>query len=138
VKIFILEDDPGRIKGFKTFWGRYFDYATNVEDAKRIVKEKGPFDVFCLDHDLAPEHYVDVAIDPSVESIEAPRIPNGHDFAKWLTENPDVVSENGEIYVHSMNPTGSQNIYDTLVKDFIREDVVVFKKVYHLWLGDKN
>lgn len=114
MKIFILEDDENRIAFFRQKFAAHVLYISkNVEDGKINAQEYAPFDVMFLDHDLAPEHYKD--FDPSIQEGEYPeRTPDGHDFVKWLVNNKQVIHEYTQIIIHSLNPTGSQNMERTI------------------------
>lgn len=99
MKILILEDDINRIEWFIRFMKKEFPtyqhwYTDNVEQAKSLFKEHGPFDYYFLDHDLGGEQMVD----SSQENT-------GYQFAKFLEEN-GITGENETIILHSLNPSG--------------------------------
>lgn len=93
MKVFLLEDDPARIR-FITEWvlTEPIDalcVATNFERGVSVYKKYGPFDVLLLDHDLGTEK-------------------TGCDFARWVKKQPGV--SDCLVIVHSMNPIGARNI----------------------------
>lgn len=100
MKIFILEDNELRIKTFKAVFASHnITFSSNVEEAKKLYKEKGEFDLIMLDHDLDGRVYV-----PSEE-------PNtGYQFAKFLRDE----KTKSVIIVHSMNKKGASNILKEL------------------------
>ena len=75
------------------------------------LADRGIPEVVCLDHDLCEEHYVDGF--QGEAKTEGYREKTGYDCAKFLAQkirdelpNECVV----EIVLHSMNPTGRQNM----------------------------
>jgi len=115
MKIFILEDDARRISQFKDkLWkdGRVIYVAKSVAEAIEMVTKEGPFDTVFLDHDLAPQHYL--ALKDECDPNE-PRVPDGHDFVLWMVENGGkVVHDYTQVFIHSMNPVGVQNMLNTI------------------------
>lgn len=96
MRIFILEDDPQRIKSFKQKLNKhYVVYCDNVEEAKKILTEDS-FEVILFDHDLGGLQYVD-SNDPNT----------GYQLAKWVRQRGLRFTQ---IIVHSQNPPGAQNI----------------------------
>jgi hypothetical protein len=87
-------------------FGKDWDIARNIEEAKQIILTKGAADMLCmsLDHDLG--------------SVNGVLLPTGFDFAKWLVE----ADLNGTISLpldlcidcHSANPQGVKNILGLL------------------------
>lgn len=102
MKIFILEDDPRRMKLFYKKIGveNTIFHSDNVEEAKKIFNDHKPFDYIFLDHDLGGEIYV-----PSGHSN------TGYQFAKLLAEQDDL---SGNICIHTMNPIGAENMAEVL------------------------
>lgn len=100
MKVLILEDDDTRIKRFKRKLISHDIYFTkNVEEAKEIYKNLGPFDTIFLDHDLDNRVYVD-----SNEQN------TGYQFAKFLKEN----NVSCQIIIHSLNAVGVENMKNEL------------------------
>ncbi len=99
MRVFILEDDPSRIRRFKrALIGNDLTISDNVPDA--IAKYNGPYDVVCLDHDLGGEVFV-----PSEH-------PNtGYAFSKWLADSSD---DQSPVIVHSMNQAGATRMVGRL------------------------
>jgi len=59
MKVFVLEDDPLRIRVFEQMLvGHETVYAQDVERARKAFDKWGPFDVMFLDHDLGGQVYV--------------------------------------------------------------------------------
>lgn len=146
MKIFILEDMEDRIDTFKSKFSKHgivSVYSLDVENAIKNALEFGPFDLFLLDHDLAPEHYGSI-FDPSITSGEPDditRAPDGHDFTKWLIKHPEVISLNAQIYIHSLNDAGARNMARTLVynlQNITRPDIEVTRMPYHLLIQNLN
>lgn len=106
MKIFILEDNPLRIETFRhlcfTTWGNNLNLfiATNVDEAKDILKSNNNFDISFLDHDLGGDVYV-----PSEHEN------TGYQLAKFIQQEKIEIST---IIIHSHNPNGSKNIFDIL------------------------
>ena len=103
MKIFILEDDPNRVDQFfkKLSFGHNLTVVDNVREAKAILS-KTPFDIFLLDHDLGGRVYVDSKEENT-----------GYQLARWIVEQNISPKQ---IYIHSMNPTGAQNMLHELQK----------------------
>lgn len=102
-KIFIIEDDPKRIKWFRSHFKTEADIFEDVESAKKGFK--GGYDQIFFDHDLGGLTYVD-SNDPNT----------GYQFAKWLMENKldDIKRYKTHCVVHSLNYAGSMKIHDLL------------------------
>ena len=84
------------------------------------IQEKGIPELVSFDHDLADEHY-DNPYEPDERLIVHPgdvkinydlfREKTGYDCAKWLVEYCLEKEQNiPEFLVHSLNPTGTENI----------------------------
>jgi hypothetical protein len=95
-RIFILEDDPERIRAFRAnLLHCDLTVATDIEAAKRAWQP--PYDVASLDHDLGGEQYVNSA-----------NYNTGAEFVRWLTRfRPNLIEEATTVYVHSYNPEGA-------------------------------
>lgn len=99
MKVFILEDDQNRMKQFYKKLKNYeIIHSDNVENAKE--KYSDDIKIFFLDHDL-----------------NTPLEGNGYQFAKFLAKQKDIHKK--EIYIHSMNIIGAQNIKRVLPKAII-------------------
>lgn len=107
-KIFVLEDNELRIKYFEEWFYQQFEtdyevfYARDVSEAKKLFEENKPFDIYFLDHDLGGE-----------VMVKSEHENTGYQFARFLSEN-DVRGYHENIYVHSLNPVGAQNIVNVL------------------------
>ena len=102
MKIFILEDNPERMKWFNRKLMNHTVY--HFDNAKKAIEflytSYDKIDIFFFDHDLENRQYV-----PSWE------YNTGYTVAKELS---DLINENGaeekKIIVHSMNSVGAYNI----------------------------
>lgn len=84
----------------------------SYNEAVKWVLENGFPDVISFDHDLGYEEW-DTDITGIVVVTSAKEEKSGYDFAKWLVEydmNTNTMPPNFIFTVHSMNPTGAQNI----------------------------
>lgn len=98
--VFILEDDPNRMKIFRrNLIGHPISHADNVHDAKKILSGK-KFDYIFLDHDLGGKTYVD-SNDPNT----------GYQLAKWIASKSIPYQR---LIVHSLNTVGAQNIQSVI------------------------
>lgn len=78
-----------------------FLVARSVDEAKKLIKEKGFPSYMSLDHDLGDDE-------------------TGYDFVKWITkEYQDKELPEFEFNVHSANPVGAENI-KKLLDNFIK------------------
>ncbi|WP_391115981.1 cyclic-phosphate processing receiver domain-containing protein [Psychrobacillus sp. L3] len=72
-------------------------------------------DILSLDHDLG-------------EDTDGTLLPTGYDFVKWFCEQGLKVNK---VYLHTDNPVGRENMYQTLLgarkRGFIDSDI----KIYH-------
>lgn len=104
MKIFILEDNPERIKSFKE---KYYDdiltIVNNVNKAKKMLLKIDDYDFLFLDHDLEGETYVNSHNENT-----------GYQIAKFIVEND--IQIDSTIIIHSLNPVGSKNMYNILEK----------------------
>lgn len=104
MKIFILEDDLNRIEWFRKVLPKKYDcqliFTDCAEDAKFLLKMYTDISVLFLDHDLGGNTYV------SSEEENT-----GAGLARWIVKE-DLYYD--QIIIHSMNSTGSENIFNTL------------------------
>jgi len=110
--ILILEDAPERIYQFNQrileLEGRAtFRHTDDVNKALRWCRAQR-FDVIFVDHDLCLEHYSNEERDSDLAEALAKR--TGAFFAKSLAERPEDVAKHGLFVVHSLNPSGADNI----------------------------
>lgn len=102
VKIFILEDNEKRIEQFrKNFINAQITFAKESKKAIKILQKCAPFDYIFLDHDLGEETMV-----KSGENT-------GFEVAQWLRKNA-IKKPKFELYVHSLNKPGADNIISEL------------------------
>lgn len=117
IKIFILEDNPDRIKWFEehladnivartnppTDYDKknvHLFFAESVKEAEEVWKKYGPFDAYFLDHDLGGQVMVDSS-EPNT----------GYAFSMFLVDN-GVNGQAEDIFIHSLNPVGADNMYN--------------------------
>ena len=101
-KILILEDDPERVRYFTK---NFLNAKKTISDKVDIIIEKlkeSDWDMLFLDHDLGGHTFV-----PSGKFEQT-----GYDVAKFLRDNPQFLPK--EIFVHSLNPVGSENIMNLI------------------------
>ena len=80
----------------------------SYDEFVKTIMEKGVPHTISFDHDLGPEaykHQMDISYDQFTEKT-------GFHCAKWFIEycidSKHLIT--GKVYIHSMNPAGSQNI----------------------------
>lgn len=93
----------------------------NYNEFVKTILEKGLPWKISFDHDLATEHYTpeeywnDYDASKAFQEARTYREKTGLDCARWLTE---FCAERGlklpDIYIHSMNPVGADNIRNHL------------------------
>ena len=105
MNIFILEDDPQRMKLFHEVLGFNVVHRDNFEDAKEAFAKYKPFDLALLDHDLCDDHYIGKRLEENT----------GWNFAKWAAETQGC---DDAIYtiIHSYNPDGAARMETLLQK----------------------
>ena len=109
-KIFILEDDPNRIKFFKQmFFNHTLAICTTVKEAKIKIKKEIDWDYIFLDHDLGGRIYV------SSNEEET-----GCTFAKFIVQENIII---WKIIIHSLNILGAENIYQILKEKYNVEKI---------------
>lgn len=84
-------------------WGADWQIVRSLQEAKEWVLQNGFPDVISFDHDLGEDHYYGNYDDGAT----------GYHFAKWLVEydmDTKSMPENFKYTVHSLNPTGAENI----------------------------
>lgn len=102
MRIFILEDDLGRIALFRQWFDGHD--VTQVDSCAAIDALQPPYDLICLDHDLGGRQLSE-------------HEDNGEQFAKLIVEKygsqdrPDTL-----VIVHSFNPGGAYAIGRTLTE----------------------
>lgn len=95
MKIFILEDNIFRQKWFRqNLVGHTVVMTDDVDEAKKLLLET-VYDLICLDHDLGDD-----------------RKYTGLDVAKCMHK---TVNKDTRIVIHSMNPVGSDDMYNVMV-----------------------
>jgi CheY-like chemotaxis protein len=104
VNIFVLEDSLERVATFEVLLSKAFPsseitFENEVEEAKKkLLSER--FDLIFLDHDLGGKVFVDSS-----------QPDTGYQIAKFISDNKIKCQQ---IIVHSMNPTGAQNMLSVL------------------------
>lgn len=113
MKILVLEDDHIRhISFMKNLSDHDLDI---VETSKEAIKklQDNDYDVLFLDHDLGGK-----IMTPSGENT-------GYEVAQWLSNNPDRMPK--QIYLHTLNPVGQQNMKNVLPNAIIASFSILFK-----------
>lgn len=101
VRILVLEDNPNRIRKFKSaLIGFVVDYAAEADEAIQLLSEK-KYDLIFLDHDLGGEEWVS-STNPNT----------GYQVAKVVAEKTGPSST--FVIIHSMNHIGADNINGVL------------------------
>jgi response regulator of citrate/malate metabolism len=103
MKVFILEDDPNRMKTLRgVLISHEIVWSDTVDKAKELFDKEKPFDLILLDHDLGGEIFVDS------------ELPNtGFQFVKFLAENKEAIN-NAQIILHTMNRPGAERMHHHL------------------------
>lgn len=96
-----------------------FVLAKNIEEAKHYI-ENFEVEILSLDHDLGEDEYGKI-------------LPTGYDFVKYICENGLRADK---IYLHTGNPVGRENMYNTLIaaqkRGFIDDDILIYNKPFIL------
>lgn len=96
----------------------------NYDEFVKYIGENGVPDVISFDHDLADAHYISKFNQIGSYNDELFDERTGYHCAKWFINwcmDRDIIFDT-EILIHSMNPTGSENIrslfttYDKIYK----------------------
>lgn len=112
VKVFILEDDANRIKGFEQAGiGLELTIAMSMDEAK--AKWNPPYDILLLDHDLGDRQMVDGS-----------DVNTGSEFCRWVRVG-DVPQH---VIIHSYNRMGALNMHSMLT---CKHDITPIILPYH-------
>lgn len=91
-----------------------FVLAKTIEEAIYYLKNF-KVNILSLDHDLG--------IDKNGKLL-----PTGYDLVKYICENNIYIKE---VYLHTDNPVGRENMYETLIasqrRGFISKDIKIYK-----------
>ncbi len=99
MNIFILEDDPLRIKTFqRALIDHNVDHADNVQDGQKLLTEN-EYDLILLDHDLG-----------GGQMVHSSDENTGYQLAKFIRD--DNIS--ARVITHTYNPAGAKNILAVL------------------------
>lgn len=94
-----------------------FILAKTMEEAIELFK-KDNVNILSLDHDLG-------------EDSNNNLLKTGYDFVKYFCENGLYANK---IYIHTDNPVGRENMYQTLLgareREFISKDIKIFRYNY--------
>lgn len=93
--IVILEDDPERIKHFRS-WMPNAKIVGQASQAIALLKERNGAEFLCLDHDLDGRVYVD-SLEPNT----------GMAVVRWIVENRPVIEH---IFIHTHNDTAGKEM----------------------------
>ena len=104
--------------------------ATDYNEAVELLKDipEGKLEEVWFDHDLAVDHY-EANMDPSFVS------PNktGMDVLKWMIENKKMPIDGDKVFVHSLNPVGSQRMC-SMIGDYYNEPMYMHRRHYYSYL----
>lgn len=93
-----------------------FALAKNVDEAIKIIK-KYEIGIISLDHDLG--------------NLDGKTLSTGYDFVKYFCANGFKCDE---IYIHTDNPVGRENMYHTLLgaqrRGFISDEIKIYRYPY--------
>lgn len=113
MRVIFLDDDENRQRQMKSMLPVIKQVYT-ADEAINEIDHEGFIDCLFLDHDLGGEIYVDSSVQNTGAAV-----------AKWIVAN--VRQENiGRIVLHSFNPVGAQNMYQTLSPHFQQVDISPF------------
>lgn len=91
--------------------------ARNVSEAIYYL-EKYDVEILSLDHDLGEDNFGNL-------------MPSGYDLVKYMCKNAIMVKK---IFIHTDNPVGRENMYETLVgaqrMGFIDSDVKIYNYAF--------
>lgn len=111
MNVFVFEDDIQRIDFFTKLVKLFECDEFIITDNLRLAQEKLKsikWDIAFLDHDINNAEYT------------------GCDVAKFIVKNKIEIPQ---IYIHSMNPVGSENIRDILPHAMIKP----FSKIFEIY-----
>ncbi|GMK40562.1 hypothetical protein PCCS19_36180 [Paenibacillus sp. CCS19] len=91
-----------------------FIVARSYNEAVRILKDYS-INIMSLDHDLG-------------EDESGKELPNGYDLVKYFCEHGLKVNK---IYIHTDNPVGRKNMYETLLAAQRRGFIDLNIEIYH-------
>jgi len=104
--------------------------AKNYTEAVELLKDipEGKLEEVWFDHDLAEDHY-QANMDPAYYS------PNktGLDVLNWMIENNKMPVEGDKVFVHSLNPVGSQKMC-SIIGDYYKEPMYMHRRHYYSYL----
>ena len=88
-----------------------YDIVRSYDEFVEFIQERGVPEFVSFDHDLADEHYVAMLLESQGKHADYGPEKSGYDCAKWLVNFCDDQGVKFPGYaVHSMNPTGAENI----------------------------
>lgn len=111
-RILVIDDDPVRHAGFDLhFPAPVYEvvHAHTYSEGLDALRNKGPWDLACLDHDLGD---LNNDADFIVGGYGQPYFLTGLDLAIWLRDNLASCPRN--ILIHSWNPDGAKNMESVL------------------------
>jgi hypothetical protein len=106
MRVLVVDDMKERHDGFlRIFAGHEVAGAYRYTHALDALRNKGPWGLVCLDHDLAD---ADDKADSVPEGIGGRYFFTGLDLAFWLRDNPQFCPP--KVLIHSWNPDGAKNM----------------------------
>jgi hypothetical protein len=121
IRVFVLEDDPIRIKVFKENFEKFakFTFSTNIYDAMKDFDLNNKYDLILLDHDLGGETFVDSEF-----------YNTGAQFCRYLIKKK---IELPQIIIHSHNPVGAEIMEEYLIEKGYNASRVPFGELIKRW-----
>lgn len=108
MRILFLDDDANRARQVRPLTQPSWDFVWAATAADALKELDGPrFDLVCLDHDLAPEHYAGKSEDWSL---------TGRVVANKIAEMPEDVTPRF-VLAHSMNEAGRFSMVATVTEN---------------------
>lgn len=105
---------------------KYSKWVKSAEDAIAALDEDEPYDLVCLDHDLADAHYKAYHEEERGEDADYGRERTGYDVAIHIATALEVDRQPRFAAVHSFNNRGASRISAALSEGGFQEMVFVF------------
>jgi hypothetical protein len=110
-KVLFLDDAIERQKKAPQFFvGHSMLRAMSAPEAVGLLKEH-EFDMVCLDHDLAEEHY---AASFQSDAVQAALPGTGMDVVRFMCSPEYTPQKRPEVVVHSLNHSAAHRMFDSL------------------------
>lgn len=100
MKILFLDDNPERHEYFKTITiGQDVTHVWNSQECMDALANNDPFDLVCLDHDLAGAYF------------QEDKANSGTEVAEWIHYKLAKDKYPKKVIIHSWNSTGAERMY---------------------------